>query len=230
MERSEFFKRALASYERDKTTGMLKADDGSTLYFLNGQEVGRSEFDAASGLAHLSAIGFPEPDAAPTAREPYELACLQQAVEPIPAWFSSLAMTVVDTLPPVVMIGRARCGKTRLSGVLRHEVLKHDIRASIREYQSVREAEQANAVGSAFVFRPDQVPARPNAVHITLKETHLIAFQQRSFEDAVLISEALNGRMTPDEMYSLPRWHAVIRLAGKDSVAVVDTKVLYQDQ
>lgn len=225
MEKSEFFKRAVAGYELDKSTGMLQAEDGSTLYFLNGKRVSRSEFDADSGLAHLSAIGF---DAEPSPGEAYALQCVQQAVEPVPAWFSSLAMTLVDTLPPVVMIGRCRSGKTRLAGVLRHEVLKHDIRASIREYQSVREAEQANAVGSPAVFRPDLV-SHPDAVRVTLKDLHLIAFCQRSMEDAELISEALNRRMTPDEMYSLPLWHAVIRLAGQDAVAVVNTKVLYPD-
>lgn len=228
MNPTEFRKLAVANAVLEKTTGMFKAEDGSTLYFLDGQAVSRSVFDAESGLAHLSGLGF---DAQPSPGAAYEAQCEQQAVEPVPAWFASLAMTVVDSLPPVVMIGACRSGKSRLAGVLRHEVLKHGVRASIREHQSVHEAEQAIGVGSPAVFQPDQrdLVGYRHAVSVTLKDVHLIAFRQSSLRDAEILSESLNRRITPDELYSLPRWHALIRLAGQDSVVVVDTKVLYPE-
>lgn len=225
MKQSEFSKLAVASYERDKTTGMLMAEDGSTIYFIEGQAVTRSEFDAASGLAHLSEIGF---DASSGARNSYEVQCVRQAVEPAPAWFTSFAMVLADTLPPVVMIGQCRSGKTRLAGVLIHEVLKHGVRASIREHQSVIEVDLSTGAVMPEAFRPEPGD-REQAVRGALKDVHLVAFRQQSLWDAELVSEALNRRITPKELSSLPQWHAVIRLAGQDSVAVVDTEVLYPD-
>lgn len=68
MEKTEFRRLVLANAKRDKTTGFFKADDGSPVYLLRGDPVSKAEFDQASGLGHLSSLGFGEQDEAEEAR------------------------------------------------------------------------------------------------------------------------------------------------------------------
>lgn len=124
--------------------------------------------------------------------------------EVAPAWFASFCTAVIERPAPVVMVGACRSGKTRLTDKLQEALGKLGAAAMVSEHQ--------------------------RADDISLKNVHLVVFRQARFEDAAILSERLGkANATPDELLALPRWRALIRLAGGDTrVVMVDTSDLYQ--
>lgn len=190
MDQTKFLELVAANAERDQTTGMFKGVDGTPIYYVAGKQVGREEFDAKSGLSHLSELGFGE---------------ARGGQEATPAWFASFCAAVIERPAPVVMVGACRSGKTRLTDKLREALGKRGATAMVSEHQ------RADEVG--------------------LKNVHLVVFRQALFHDAAIISDALvKGQATPAELLALPRWHAIIRLAGEERIVIVNTFDLYQQE
>jgi hypothetical protein len=193
-------------YMQDKTTGMLKGMDGQPMYFVEGKTVSREVFDAESGLAHLSAIGFDESPAQVSAPAPGAASAPIQAKPPAhePPWFVTLCAALVASPAPVIMIGQCRTGKSRLAAALAAGIQKEGGAITVSEHQTARD--------------------------VGLKGAHVIVFRQSTFDDAALMADAFAGRQVrPDQLLKLPRFHAIIRLAGESHVELVDTSTLYAD-
>ncbi|KQN76380.1 hypothetical protein ASF04_25635 [Duganella sp. Leaf61] len=108
-------------------------------------------------------------------------------------WLADFLNAIRTTPAEIVIIGQARSGKSVLAQMLKSSGVKE----AVTEHRLASEASFTQAV-------------------------HLIVLRQNDVSGAHQLSEMLGKRATMDELLALPRGQALIRVAGKPNVALVD--------
>lgn len=115
------------------------------------------------------------------------------AVQKEVGWLATFLDAIRMTPAEVVIVGQARSGKTVLAQLLKSSGVKE----AVTEHRLASEASFTQAV-------------------------HLIVLRQNDVSGAHQLSEMLGKRATMNELLALPRGQALIRVAGKSNVALVD--------